>query len=221
MKLAICLFVFLCFFGAMCQNVEKYQQQEQKIYASRNITTSAVFPRHNSMKVPAGEVVELLLGFKNIGDKAVNVTYIRSNLLFNYDKSVIKNFTTFAYGDVVMPGEEATFSYSFYIDQMVQPSNYGFISAVYYYDEQYQNYTTVFFNGTIDVIEAERDIDVSNFFGLVFLAGIIAIAGYVYIQTKQGKGVVSMGRSTTNDSDWTKHTLAGQHKNKKAKKRNN
>ena len=86
--------------------------------------------------------------------------------------------TTFQYDQVVGPNERATFAYQFFCDYTLEPRDYGLVVSVYYSDQENYNYTTVFFNNTINVYEPATEFDMSTIFGSLLAFGVIGLFGF-------------------------------------------
>lgn len=65
---------------------------------------------------------------------------------------------------VVSPRLETTFSYRFYVDPLLEPSNFEMIGVVYYHDENNNNFTQIVYNTTVTIAEPESGFTLTRFF---------------------------------------------------------
>lgn len=67
-----------------------------------------------SAELPAGEVVEFLVGFQNRGQQDFVLETLEASFRYPMDFSFyIQNFTTYGFNRIVKPNEESSLSYSF------------------------------------------------------------------------------------------------------------
>jgi len=173
-------------------------EEEQVIIASPDVIPSSVFPRFADARLPIGKLIELLIGFKNIGQKTFNVTSIHGTFRYPTDLSVfIQNFTYWRGGAIVRPEQHVTFQYFFFPDELLEPKDYIFIATALYTDEDNVNYTTTFYNGTIFMVEEITSLDFQTIFTYFMIIAILGLVAYVLYSTLGSgkKGIFSITTS--------------------------
>jgi len=215
-------------------------EEEKIIISSPDVVPTSIFPRHGDTRLPIGKPIELLIGFRNTGQKTFNVTSIHGSFRYPGDLSIfIQNFTSWRGGAVVRPNQHVTFQYFFFPDELLEPKEYLFVATAFYSDEDNINYTTTFFNGTIYMVEDTTPLDLITFFTYFLVLGVLGLVGYVLYTTvgsgKKGGFRITSGSSNpvetgtvssgTNEwaesatlSSWKKQKEADKKGNKKAKK---
>eukprot|EP01087_Luapelamoeba_hula_P005548 TRINITY_DN15606_c0_g1_i1.p1 TRINITY_DN15606_c0_g1~~TRINITY_DN15606_c0_g1_i1.p1 ORF type:complete len:278 (-),score=58.06 TRINITY_DN15606_c0_g1_i1:12-845(-) len=202
---------------------------EQLTASSPDIATSYVFPRYADKKFPSGEHIELLLGFANQGDQRFNVTSISASFNFPLDFSYfIQNFTTIPYNVFVDPGTQVSIAYYFMPDALLEPRDFGLVASVHYRDSEGLNYTTVFFNSTVDITEPVGGVDGQLFFAYVAIFVAVCGAGffaYRWLITRSKKKASAQREYGTKaqqlDDDWLTGTSADPSLKANKKKPNN
>jgi len=207
-------------------------ETEIVLLSSPDVSTATVFPSSAERRFASGELIDLVVGITNHGHKQFNVTSIVASLRYPVDWKVhIQNFTKQVYDVVVNPAETTSFLYSFVPDGMLEPREFGVTANVYYEDEEGGNFTTVFFNSTIHLVEANEALDVQTLFtyvGIVGVVGLIAFIGFNYLKsaTKKQRRAPRVETGTQKndaiDNDWLEGTAAAQKspKGRKVKKNN-
>eukprot|EP00455_Lapot_gusevi_P008309 TRINITY_DN1360_c0_g1_i4.p2 TRINITY_DN1360_c0_g1~~TRINITY_DN1360_c0_g1_i4.p2 ORF type:complete len:207 (-),score=112.30 TRINITY_DN1360_c0_g1_i4:185-775(-) len=175
------------------------------LFPSADITTTAFFPDSPTNQLVIGERVHILLGFVNRGDKEFNVTSIGAFLHSPYNHQyVIQNYTRREYGIVVPARTEMTFEYVFKPDPNLEPLDFGF-SVDVLYNASDKMYRSVFYNGTMEFIEAPSTFDIRKVFSYFLIVSIIGLIAYLVVNaTKSGKKVKSAERGTRTQAvdDW-------------------
>jgi len=162
---------------------------EKPIVASPDAKTAFVFPSSGTKTFVIGDVIPVVLGFTNKGERNFNITSIAAYLKYPQDwRYFLQNYTRFWYGEIVPPGETHSFVYSFFPDPMLEPREFGLQVNVFYTDSAGENYTSVFYNGSFHLIESNEGLDAQTLFTYV---GILGVAGLI------GFGVYKAGRSAT------------------------
>jgi len=160
--------------------------EEEKILSSPDVKLEKLFPRFNDTQIPIGDVAEVLVGFINTGNKVFNVTVIRGSLLYLYDNSVFRNFTTYKYEQLVEPGDVVTFTYQFLCDYSLEPRDYGFQAWIYYTDNENFNYTNTF-NYTITLFEPVTEFDFKSIFSYLLTLSFVGLGGFVFYNLRGDK----------------------------------
>jgi len=205
--------------GGYPENFED-QVVEETILSSPDVKIEKLFPRFNDTRIPIGEIAEVLIGFINTGNKVFNVTIIRASLLYIYDNSVFRNFTTFKYEQLVGPSEVVSFSYQFLCDQSLEPRDYGFQVWVLYTDNDNYNYTNTF-NYTIDLYEPVTEFDIRSLFSTLLTIGLVGLGGFLFFKLREDKKKKKKGGSGGGGNDWSSGTPSSSFKKKKEKEKKN
>lgn len=142
------------------------------------VSTKYVLPEHPQKLFPAGEVVPILLGFRNEATFPYNITAITGSLNSVANFSVnIQNFGTMAVGVIIPPALEVTLEYKFRPDPALTPVEFNVAVAVFYSDSSGQReHSSVFFNDTIDIVEPEKFFDTEVLFMYATIICLIALA---------------------------------------------
>jgi len=186
------LALLLCFFAFTLGETN----ETQPLSSSPDVHTSYVFPDYPSQKLPSGELVEVLVGFTNNGQKTVKITNIGASLNHPQDfRYYIQNYTKFEYDVLVHPDEQVSLAYRFRPDALLEPREFGLIVSVYYHDEVGGNFTTAFFNGTIDIVDPDNGFDFQQAFIYLGLVAIVGLGGFFAYQALGKK--TRLGRRRT------------------------
>ncbi|CAL9233316.1 unnamed protein product [Arabidopsis halleri] len=194
------------------------------------VETVCVFPKNSAKLVPAGEETELLVGLKNEGKTSVGVMGIRASVHLPYDhKLLVQNLTMLRFNNASIPTSlQATFPYIFAVSQYLQPGAFDLVGYIIY-DVEGKPYQSVFYNGTIEVVESGGLLSGESVFLITLGIGLLLLLGlwaYSQVQrlTKKTKKVskVEVGTRSTDASldEWLEgttlsKTLSGKSKNKK------
>jgi len=176
-----------------------------------------VFPGSAERKFATGETIDLVLGFTNNGQREINITSIVATLRYPVDWKVhVQNFTRKVFGVTVNPTEQASFHYSFAPDALLEPREFGVTANVYYEDTEGANFTSVFCNHTILLVEPVDNFDAQTLFTYVGITAIAGLVGFVLFNLlksskKQRRGPkVEYGTQKRDvvDNDWLEGTMA-------------
>jgi len=166
---------------------EEDEEEEIVLVSSRDARFSYVFPKFSTPKFPAGDTIEAILGFRNKGERTFFISSMEAALHYHLDyKYHIQNFSRFEYNIVVEPEEETSVGYFFKPDQMLEPNVFGLVIRVNYHDDAGGNFSTPFFNSTIDIVELGEGLSAQTFFtflSLVAIGGLLVFGGYRYFKT--------------------------------------
>jgi translocon-associated protein subunit alpha len=155
------------------------QPEEVRPTAAEDVVTSFVFPENADRQFTAGEPVEVLVGFRNKGQRQYNITFIDASFNFPLDFSYyIQNFSRWEYGMPVSAAQEVTLAYMFRPDAMLEPRDFGLLVNVYYKDGSGKNYTSTAFNGTVDLLEPVVGWDAQSFFAVLAVLGLLGVGGF-------------------------------------------
>lgn len=191
-------------------------EEPAPIVSSPDVSTAFVFPRYPTKNFPLGEAIEVLLGFANNGENTFNITHLAASFNYPLDFSFyIQNFTTKETNVIVPPGGQVSVSYFFQPDVLLEPRDYGLVASVFYRDQEGVNWTSVFFNSTVEVAEAAGPLDTQTFFTFLAIFAILGLVGFFVYRSlnswrkKQSyTGKVEYGTRRQLDNDWLTGTAA-------------
>lgn len=146
-----------------------------------------------------GEVVEVLCGFSNTGDKSFNITQMKGSLHSAADYKTIMNFTEANPFAEIKKGEHGTMNYRFLLDPAFEPREYIVTLSVDYIDADRDEYRTTYFNSTVEAIESQSDLASRTIFGRIITIGIIGLVAY-FGNNAYKKYSSKKGRRTTPDA---------------------
>ncbi|KAK3412651.1 translocon-associated protein subunit alpha [Eucalyptus grandis] len=193
------------------------------------VTTVTVFPKNSAKLVPAGEETELLVGMKNDGDSDVNVIAIKASVHFNFDHSVlVQNLSTQGFNNASVPASaQATFPYIFAVSKFLQAGNFDLVGTIIYEIDQ-QPYQSIFYNGTIEVVEVGGFLSIESVFLVTLGIALLVFLG-LWIQgriqqfskkTKRAPKVeVGTGATDASMDEWLQGTAYTQSLASKSKKK--
>lgn len=184
--------------------------------------TKPVVSSAASMELPAGVLVEFLVGFTNKGKVDFTLDTVDASFRYPMDFNFyIQNFSTITYNKVVKPDHEATVAYSFIPSEVFAGRPFGLNINLNYRDANGLAFTDAVYNETIQIVELDEGLDGETMFLYVFLAAcvILTLVGGQQLLSSFGrksrfsssrKAPVEMGTSNPNnvDYDWLpKETL--------------
>ncbi|KAF2928499.1 hypothetical protein DAI22_06g282900 [Oryza sativa Japonica Group] len=192
------------------------------------VETVCVFPKNAGKIVLAGEETELLVGLQNEGESTLNVVAIHSTLHLPFDHKMYgQNLTVQNFFNASVPvSVQATFPYTFAVSKFLQPGAYDLVGYIVYEIDQ-NPYQNVFYNGTVEVVEAGGLLSVESVFLItlgVALLGLFGLWAYGQVQqlSKKTKKApkVELGTGTTdaNMDEWLEGTAFAQGSKSKKKK---
>jgi len=146
-------------------------------------------PGVNAIELPAGKIVEFLLGFENKADEG-EFTIETLDASFRYPMDFtyhIQNFSAISYQKVVKPGQEASVFYSFIPADAFAGRPIGLTINLAYRDQEGNFYFDPVFNETVSIVEFDEGFDSEVFFMYVFLAaGAILLLFLIYTLLTRG-----------------------------------
>ncbi|CAL9060838.1 unnamed protein product [Musa banksii] len=193
------------------------------------IDTVCVFPKNAARLVPAGEETELLVGLHNEGESTLEVVAIRASLHLPFDHHMfVQNLTLQEFYNASVPvSAQATFPYVFAVSKYLQPGSFDLVGTIVYEIDQ-QPYQSIFYNGTVEVVEAGGFLSIESVFLVtlgVALIGFLGLWAYGQIQqfskkTKRSPKVeVGTGTTDANMDEWLEGTAYAQSVSSKSKKK--
>jgi len=145
--------------------------------SSPDLDMTSIFPDFPDRKFKIGENVRLLFSLGNNGDQALNISAIQAHLHSPFDYTYyIQNFTAKFVGNVVAPDTQMSFDYTFRPDKALDASDFWLSANVYYTNALNQTFRNTVFNGTVELVEQEMDLNVRK-----VLTYVVAVAGMTLI----------------------------------------
>merc|ERR1711993_61063 len=179
---------------------------------SPNAETTLLFTKPTqvpggSVELPAGKIVEFLVGFANKGLDDFVIDSIdasfRYPMHFTYH---IQNFSAIAYQKTVKSDQEATVAYSFIPADAFAGRPIGLSINLAYRDTEGNFFMDPVFNETVQIVEFDEGFDSEVFFMYVTLAAGIFLAlflVYTFLPGSKGKKSSPLSKpvetGTTND----------------------
>lgn len=150
-----------------------------------------------SVELPAGKVVEFLVGFNNKADPygiesppEFVVDTLDASFRYPFDfTSHVQNFSGIAYHKTVKPGQEATVAYSITPADAFAGRAIGLSITLSYRDSEGNFYIDPVFNETVKIVEFDEGFDTEVFFMYVFVgAGAILLLslGFSFLSSRKG-----------------------------------
>lgn len=196
------------------------------------VDTVCVFPKNSARLVQAGEETELLAGVKNDGESSLNIIAIKATIHYTFDhRMLIQNLTGQVFHNAtVPPSTQASYPYVFAVSKFLQPGNFDLVGTIFYEIDQ-NAYQSIFYNGTIEVIEASGFISIESVFLVTLGSALLVLLGLWIrgqIQQKFSKkpkraaSKVEVGTKTIDTSmdEWLQGTSYTQSASSKSKKKN-
>ncbi|KAL3681486.1 hypothetical protein R1sor_024442 [Riccia sorocarpa] len=197
--------------GLVDEGVDDFFSRDS-LGAAPGVETVFHFPKNPEKSITAGETAEIVVGLRNSGESPLKVTSIRASINLPYDHRIfVQNFTAQEFDNAtVPPGVQASFPYSFTVSKYLQPGGFALVASVYY-DTDDQPHRTVFFNGTIEVVEAHGFFSGETLFLISLAVGLLGLGGmwaYGQVQRLSKKtrrvkkvetGTRSMDNATANE----------------------
>merc|ERR1711966_193693 len=181
---------------------------DETVGDSEFVDLITLFPDYPDKRFTQGEFIDVLCGFSNTGDKSFNVTTIKGSLNSPFDyRMYIQNFTEVAPNSEVKKGDQGTLYYRLYPDPNLEPRDYILTIMVDYVDADKEEYRSVVFNSTVEIVESQSSLDTRTFFGraltVSFLA-ICALAGSMVVNKfgkKKGRSAETR-KSAGGENEW-------------------
>merc|ERR1712029_715090 len=160
-----------------------------------------------SVELPAGKIVEFLVGFSNNGDSDFVVDSLEASFRYPMDFTYhIQNFSAIPYQKTVKPDQEATVAYSFIPADAFAGRPIGLIVNLAYRDLEGNFFMDPVFNETVQIVEFDEGFDSEVFFMYVFLvagAFLVLFLVYSFLPGSKGKKSAPVSKpvetGTTND----------------------
>nr|CAG4644350.1 EOG090X0ETF [Lepidurus arcticus] len=174
------------------ENAEEAESEDSP-KASPNADATIIFTKpigSSNMDLPAGKIVEFLVGFTNKGDQDMLVESIDAAFLYPMDHTfVIQNFSAVHYLKAVKPGQQSSFAYSFIPADAFAGRPFGLSVNLAYRDMDNRAFRQSLFNETINIVEVDEGLDGETLFLYIFLA-----AGAVLLLVLGQQALVAAGK---------------------------
>jgi len=194
---------------------EEEEEEEEEAKGSPDADTIILFtkPTGSGSELPAGKLVEFLVGFTNNGDKDFVLDAIDASFRYPMDFSFyIQNFTAIPYNRAVKPRQEATVMYSFFPAEAFAGRPLGLTINLAYHDADGNPFIEPVFNQTVSIVEIDEGMDGETFFLYLFMlafAVLLLVAGHHFLSSfgrkkTSKKTNMEMGTSKKDgvDYDW-------------------
>ncbi|MCO5570061.1 hypothetical protein L7F22_023775 [Adiantum nelumboides] len=160
----------------IANSAQEYSDVE--LVPARGVHTVYFFPKDADKSIPAGEEAEVIVGISNHGDLPLNVHSIWASLHLAYDQRYqIQNFTASEFGkSIVPPSVQASFPYTFTVSKFLQPGRFALVASIFY-EVDGTPHRSVFYNGTIEVIEPSGFLSGETLFLVTLGSGMLGLLG--------------------------------------------
>jgi len=129
-----------------------------------------------NMELPAGQIVEFLVGFTNKGESEMIVDHVEASLRYPMDFTYhIQNFSAVVYEKTVKPKQQATVIYSFIPADAFAGRPIGLVINLNYRDSFGNSFIDPVFNETVQIVEFDEGFDTETFFMYMTLGGVIVL----------------------------------------------
>lgn len=131
-------------------------------------------------ELPAGQLIELLIGFTNKGEQEMSLDSLEASLRYPMDFTFhIQNFTTATLGKTVKPKQQATVAYSFVPADAFAGRPIGLTIQLNYRDSMGNFFIDPVFNETVQIVEFDEGFDTETFFMYVCMAGAVVLLAFL------------------------------------------
>ncbi|KAK4291337.1 hypothetical protein Pmani_035832 [Petrolisthes manimaculis] len=202
---------------------EEEEEEETTAKGSPDADTVMFFtkPVGTGTELPAGKLVEFLVGFTNNGDKDFTLDAIDASFRYPMDFNFyIQNFTAVPYNRAVKPRQEATVMYSFYPAEAFAARPLGLTVNLAYHDAEGNSFLEAVFNQTVSIVEVDEGMDGETFFLYLFMLAftiLLLVAGHHFLSSfgrKKGGKKSTMGLESHKkngvDYDWLPKELLNE-----------
>jgi len=202
--------VALVFAAAQDVATQGGEEEEVFIRSSPDILTEYVFPNNPDLKFYPGEIVDVVFSMINTGQHPITVDGISATLYYHLDaRYAIQNYTLTRSSLVLQPRDDRSLAYRFMPHPMLEVGEFGLYGQVYYHDWENMNYTTVFFNQTIDLVDPPSALDSDTLlrvFGGIAIALLVGFLGWRFTSRQRKTEYGTRGGAMS--SEWLAGTAA-------------
>ncbi|KAH7436523.1 hypothetical protein KP509_05G024200 [Ceratopteris richardii] len=184
------------------------------------VDTVVYFPNNPDKSIRAGEKTEILVGISNHGDSDLHVNTVKGSLHVSYDhRYKVQDFYSMNFENATVPKSvQASFPYSLTVSKYLQPGSFDLVATILYEVDEVP-YQSVFYNGSVEVAEADGFVRGETLFLVMLGGGVIVLFG-VWVssrfqklskKTRKTKKVESGTRGVdTVDNEWLQGTAFTQ-----------
>jgi len=199
---------------SVAQTETEEEESDERPQPSKSAETQILFTKPvTPTDLPAGQIVNFLVGFSNIGDTDFTLETMEASFRYPMDYSFyIQNFSTIAYTRVVKPKEQASLAYSFIPSEAFSARPFGLVVNLRYSDANGNHYLNSVFNETVNIAELDEGLDGETFFLYILMAAgavLLLVAGQQFLSTftkrksgSKSKKTIEVGTSNPNDVDY-------------------
>ncbi|KAL7074246.1 hypothetical protein ACQ4LE_006892 [Meloidogyne hapla] len=154
--------------------------QQESMGPSPDVQTSCILTSlksgPNSRELIAGQIVKVLIGIANKGERDIIVKSCETSFRYPLDFSYYtQNFSTVRYERLVQPKQEATFDYAFIPSDVFVGRPLGLVVDLHYVDTDGQYFVSAVFNETVTIAEDETGFNTETYFIYLILVGFVVI----------------------------------------------
>eukprot|EP00475_Leptophrys_vorax_P037368 TRINITY_DN6427_c0_g1_i1.p1 TRINITY_DN6427_c0_g1~~TRINITY_DN6427_c0_g1_i1.p1 ORF type:complete len:275 (+),score=37.34 TRINITY_DN6427_c0_g1_i1:97-921(+) len=215
--------------GIVATDEEKEEEEDEgiQLLPAPGVEIRAIFPSFFGKQtlIHAGQKTELLFSVINNGLSTLYFANASGNLYIPFDRRyVVQNFSSIAYNTSVPPGVQASFSYAFTPERLLQPRDFGLVFAAFY-EVQGDLFASVIFNSTIEIVEPLGYVSGESIFLVMLAAGLLALFGvWAYGQVdkmnkksrRTKKVETGTGDSEAEANEWLQGTFFEQQQKRNA-----
>jgi len=147
---------------------------------SQDVDTTILFTKPkltNDMELPAGQIVEFLVGFTNKAEYDFVVESVDAAFHYPLDHSfVVQNFSALRYNRDVKPTNEITVAYSFIPADAFTGRPLSLAINLNYRDLEGRMFRDTVFNETMNIVEFSEGIDTEMIFLYLIMASVVILA---------------------------------------------
>ncbi|KAK9837035.1 hypothetical protein WJX81_008506 [Elliptochloris bilobata] len=165
--------------------------------ASPDVHSQYWVPKYPELQFPAGDKVEVVVALHNLGSTDLNVTNMQGSLNSVQNFAMyFQNFTEqrqgpYQAGLPLKAGEALSLSYWLMPDPSLPPREFQVaVTAFYQTPDAATQFSTTFFNQTIDIVETKKLVDVELISLYATILALMAGVGYVVYSNVAGMAVV-------------------------------
>ncbi|KAJ3444487.1 translocon-associated protein subunit alpha [Anaeramoeba flamelloides] len=197
-------------------NLEMEAQPE--LTSSEFVETKFVVPSFPDLQIKIPTNLKILAGLTNKGKTTYYLQRIGGSIRYPQDYSkVITNVTETDFRGIKLePGQQIALPYYLYLSEAWQPRTYTLVLEAYYAEQDpvLVNYTSTFFNTTIELLETGSSFDATMIFTYVAILAGLVFGGVQLYNWKYASGKSSTSTKTSNKTQ-TKNNQKKSNKNVK------
>ena len=140
------------------------------------------------VELPAGQIVEFLVGFSNKGPVDFVIETLDASFRYPMDFTFhIQNFSAINYQKTVKPNQETTIAYSFIPADAFAGRPIGLTINLAYRDADGGFFFDPVFNETVQIVEFDEGFDTEVFFMYVFIVAGALLVIFLVVQYLSGE----------------------------------